>query len=180
MKEERSLVMIDITFYLLAFFAVLGGIVMLLAANTLYSAMGLLITVLSVAGLFALLSASFMFMVQIIVYAGAIMTMFLFILMFLNIKEEDIPKEPKKGIFITLGVVLMIPINLLVIDAIGTLPNKDMTLLESDFGTIKALGMELYTRWLLPFELISILLLVALIGAVVLVKKANKKQGVEK
>lgn len=171
--------MIDITFYLLAFFAILGGTIMLLASNTLYSAMGLLITVLSVAGIFALLSASFMFMVQIIVYAGAIMTMFLFILMFLNVQEKDIPKEPNKGMFIGAGLVLMVPINLLVIEAIGKLPNKDMSLLQSDFGTIKALGMELYTRWLLPFELISILLLVALVGAVVLVKKANKKQGVE-
>jgi NADH-quinone oxidoreductase subunit J len=169
--------MIDITFYILAVLAILGGTVMLLASNTLYSVLGLLISVLSVAGLYALLSASFMFMVQIIVYAGAIMTMFLFILMFLNLSEKDIPKEPKKGLFIVIGVILMIPINLLVVEAIGKLPNKDMRLMGDDFGTIKALGMELYTRWLLPFELISILLLVALVGVVVLVKKANKKQG---
>lgn len=166
--------MTDIVFFILGFFAITGGLIMLFSANTLYAALGLLITVLSIAGLFALLSASFMFMVQIIVYAGAIMTMFLFILMFLNVQEKDIPKEPKKGLFITIGVIFMIPINLLVIEAISKLPNKNMSIIDDGFGGIKALGMELYTKWLLPFELISILLLVALIGAVVLVRRVNK------
>ncbi len=71
---------------------------MLVYKNSMYSALGLLVSILAVAGLFALLNATFLFMVQLIVYAGAIMTLILFILMFLNIKDENLPKEPKKSI----------------------------------------------------------------------------------
>ena len=168
--------MTDLVFLALSFFAIAGGVTMLLHTNPIYCALGLLISVLSIAGLFALLSATFMFMVQIIVYAGAIMTIILFILMFLNIKEEDLPKEPKKNILITMGVILMIPINLLVLEGVARLPDADMSIVEEGFGGIKELGMKLYTDWLLPFELISILLLVALIGAVVLAKRRVKKE----
>ncbi len=83
-----------------------------------FSALGFLITMLSVAGMFALLNATLLFMVQIIVYAGAIMALILFILMFLNIKEEDLPKEPKKFMLIGFGAVLMIPLNILVLKAV--------------------------------------------------------------
>lgn len=168
----------DIVFLALSFFAIAGGTTMLLNKNPIYSALGLLISVLSVAGLFALLSATFMFMVQIIVYAGAIMTLVLFILMFLNISEEDLPKEPRKNILVALGVIFMIPINLLVLEGVSRLPDSDMSIVEEGFGGIKELGMQLYTDWLLPFELISILLLVALVGAVVLAKR-KVKRGVE-
>ena len=167
--------MTDLVFLALSFFAIAGGVTMLLHKNPIYCALGLLISILSVAGLFALLSATFMFMVQIIVYAGAIMTIILFILMFLNIREEDLPEEPRKGMLITLGVIFMIPINLLILEGVGRLPNSDMSIVEEGFGGIKELGMKLYTDWLLPFELISILLLVALIGAVVLVNKRVKR-----
>ena len=92
--------MIDLLFIGLSFLAICGAIAMLVYANPMYSALGVLISMLSVAGIFALLSATFLFMVQIIVYAGAIMTLILFILMFLNIKEEDLPEEPHKFKFI--------------------------------------------------------------------------------
>jgi len=168
--------MIDLVFLALSFFAIAGGVTMLLHKSPIYAALGLLISVLSVAGLFAILSATFMFMVQLIVYAGAIMTIILFILMFLNIREEDLPKEPRKNILVTLGVIFMIPINLLVLEGVSQLPDADMSIVPDGFGGIKELGMKLYTEWLLPFELISILLLVALIGAVVLAKRRPKKE----
>ena len=168
--------MVDIVFLALSFFAITGGIAMLLYKSPIYAALGLLISVLSVAGLFALLSATFLFMVQIIVYAGAIMTLILFILMFLNISDEDLPQEPKKYLLIALGVVLMIPVNLLVLEGVSRLPKADMSIVPEGFGGIKELGMKLYTDWLLPFELISILLLVALVGAVVLAKRREKRE----
>ena len=171
--------MIDVVFLALSFFAIAGGVTMLLHKDPIYCALGLLISVLSVAGLFALLSATFMFMVQIIVYAGAIMTIILFILMFLNIRAEDLPKEPRKNILVTLGVIFMIPVNLLIMEGVTRLPDADMSITNKDgFGGIHALGMKLYQEWLLPFELISILLLVALIGAVVLAKRKEKKKGI--
>ena len=92
--------MADLIFIALAFLAISGAIAMIVYANPMYSALGVLISMLSVAGMFALLNATFLFLVQIIVYAGAIMTLILFILMFLNIKEEDFGtyyKQDEKG-----------------------------------------------------------------------------------
>ena len=168
--------MIDFMFLGLSSLAIAGGVAMLVYKNPMYSALGLLISILAVAGLFALLSATFLFMVQIIVYAGAIMTLILFILMFLNIGDKDLPEEPNKYKLIALGAVFMLPINVLIIKAISNLPSADLSIVEEgDFGSIKAVGLLLYRNWLVSFELISILLLVALIGAVVLVKKRSKR-----
>ena len=167
--------MADLIFIALAILAIGGAIAMIVYANPMYSALGLLITMLSVAGMFALLNATFLFLVQIIVYAGAVMTLILFILMFLNIKEEDLPKEPNKYKFIIFGAFIMIPLNILILKAVSKLPSKDLSISNTDFGNIKPLGMELYNNWIIAFELISILLLVALIGSVVLAKKRKSK-----
>lgn len=168
--------MTDIVFIALSLFAIAGAIVMLVNKKPLNSALGLLITMLSIAGLFALLSASFLFMVQIIVYAGAIMTLILFILMFLNIKDEELPEEPKKYMLIGLGAALMIPLNILILKAVSKLPNADLSIVEGDFGDIKPVGITLYNNWLVSFELISILLLVALVGSIVLAKRRKPKE----
>ncbi|PWE21240.1 NADH-quinone oxidoreductase subunit J family protein [Aliarcobacter skirrowii] len=168
--------MADIIFIALAFFAITGAFAMLVYKSPMYSALGLLITMLSIAGMFALLNATLLFMVQIIVYAGAIMALLLFILMFLNIKDEDLPQEPAKYKLIALGVALMIPLNILVLKAVSNLPSKDLYPIEnSDFGDIKPVGMILYNEWIIAFELISILLLIALVGSVVLAKKRDTK-----
>ncbi|AXH10617.1 NADH:quinone oxidoreductase I, membrane subunit J [Malaciobacter halophilus] len=169
--------MADIVFVALSAFAIAGAVAMLINKSPIYSALGLLITMLSIGGLFALLSASFLFMVQIIVYAGAIMTLILFILMFLNIKEEDLPKEPKKYSLIGLGVLLVLPLNILVLKAVANLPEKDLNIVEGNFGDIKPVGMALYNNWLVSFELISILLLVALVGSIVLAKRRKPKEN---
>lgn len=167
--------MADLIFIALAFFAITGAIAMIVYQSPMYSALGVLVTMLSVAGMFALLNATFLFLVQIIVYAGAIMTLILFILMFLNIKDEDLPKEPNKYKLIALGVAIMIPLNILVLKAISNLPTKDLSISNSDFGEIKPVGLELYNNWIISFELISILLLIALVGSVVLAKKRKSK-----
>ncbi|MFV0563694.1 NADH-quinone oxidoreductase subunit J [Malaciobacter mytili] len=168
--------MTDIVFIALSLFAIAGAVAMLVNKKPLNSALGLLITMLSIAGLFTLLSASFLFMVQIIVYAGAIMTLILFILMFLNIKDEELPDEPKKYMFIGLGAALMIPLNVLILKAVSKLPNADLSIVEGDFGDIKPVGITLYNNWLVSFELISILLLVALVGSIVLAKRRKPKE----
>ncbi|MBD3828960.1 MAG: NADH-quinone oxidoreductase subunit J [Arcobacter sp.] len=167
--------MADLIFIALAFFAITGAIAMIVYQSPMYSALGVLVTMMSVAGMFALLNATFLFLVQIIVYAGAIMTLILFILMFLNIKDEDLPKEPNKYKLIALGVAIMIPLNILVLKAISNLPSKDLSISDTDFGDIKPVGLELYNNWIISFELISILLLIALVGSVVLAKKRKSK-----
>ena len=167
--------MFDVLFIGLSLLAIGGAIAMIVYNNPMYSALGVLISMLSVAGIFALMHATLLFMVQIIVYAGAIMTLILFILMFLNIREEDLPKEPNKFKLIALGAVIMVPLNVLVLKAVSKLPSKDMLLTNTDFGGIGPVGLVLYNDWIVAFELISILLLVALIGSVSLAKKRIKR-----
>ena len=165
--------MSDLIFIALSIFAIVGGVMMLVYRNPMYSALGLLVSILAVAGLFALLNATFLFMVQLIVYAGAIMTLILFLLMFLNIKEGNLPKEPKKYMLIGIGAVIMIPFNIVVLKAVSNLPNANMEIVEGTFGDIKPIGEILYNDWILPFELVSILLLIALVGSIVLAKRKN-------
>jgi len=163
--------MIDIVFVVLAFSAVSGGVGMILFAQPIYSALSLIMTILALAGIFALLSAPFLFMVQIILYAGAIITLLLFIIMFLNIQSDNLPEEPHKKSTIVVGAILLVPFNILILKAFYTLPNKPMHILGDNFGSISLFGTELFRGWLVPFELISILLLTALVGAVVLARK---------
>ena len=147
---------------------------MVLFHQPVHSALSLILTIIALAGLFALLSASFLFMVQIIVYAGAIITLLIFIIMFLNVKEVNLPKEPYKNITLFIGSLALLPLNFLILRAFSKLPLAQQNVLVEGFGDIKPLGMELFEKWLLPFELISILLLVALIGAVVLGRKEEE------
>lgn len=162
--------MADILFLMLGFFAVLGALGMVGFHQPVHSALSLILSIIALAGLFAMLSASFLFMVQIIVYAGAVITLFIFIIMFLNVKESNLPKEPNKNIIFLFGGIALLPLNFLILSAFYKMP-LSTTVLANDFGQTKALGMELFTHWLVPFELISIVLLVALIGAVVYARK---------
>lgn len=166
--------MIDFVFLVLAIISIAGGVGMISFAQPIYSALSLIVTVISLAGIFALLSASFMFMVQIIVYAGAIITLLLFIIMFLNIKSQNLPKEPNKIKTIIVGAILLIPFNVLILRAFSKLEDKSMQILDDGFGSVKVFGVELFENWLVPFELISLLLLAALVGAVVFARKDKK------
>lgn len=166
--------MMDAIFIILALFAIGGALGMVFFHQPVHSALSLILTIIALAGLFALLSASFLFMVQIIVYAGAIITLLIFIIMFLNVKETSLPKEPYKNITLFFGSLVLLPFNFLVLRAFSKLPLAQQNVLVEGFGNIKSLGIELFRGWLLPFELISILLLVALIGAVVFGRKEEE------
>jgi len=162
---------VDLIFIVLAIFAIGGGVGMILFAQPMYSALSLIVCLMALGGVFALLSAPFLFMVQIILYAGAIITLLLFIIMFLNIKNDELPDEPNKIVTIAIGAVLLIPFNILILKAFNTFPDKPMNILGNDFGDIHSFGIELFRGWLVPFELISMLLLAALVGAVVYARK---------
>ena len=166
--------MIDVIFIVLSCFALGGALGMVLFHQPVHGALSLILTIVALAGLFALLNASFLFMVQIIVYAGAIITLLIFIIMFLNVKESNLPKEPNKNITLFIGSLVLLPFNFLILRAFSKLPLSQQNVLSEDFGDIKSLGMDLFRGWLLPFELISILLLVALVGAVVFGRKEEE------
>ena len=167
--------MINVLFIILSCMAVVGALGMISFRQPVNSALSFIMTILALAGLFALLSASFIFMVQIIVYAGAIITLLLFIIMFLNIQEDHLPNEKNRFKTMAFGAVFLIPLNIVVFQSMGSLELKHLDIIPGTYGSTTLIGANLFSSWVLPFELISILLLAALIGAVVLAKKEEVK-----
>lgn len=166
--------MLNVVFILLSAFAISGAIGMVSFRQPSQSALSFIMTIIAIAGLFALLSATFLFMVQLIVYAGAVITLLLFIIMFLNVQEDKLPKENGRFRIMLAGGIFLIPFNLVVLKAFKDLENKSLTILPNEFGGIDLVGAKLFTGWILPFELMSILLLVALVGAIILALRINK------
>ncbi|MGI9536420.1 MAG: NADH-quinone oxidoreductase subunit J family protein [Desulfocapsaceae bacterium] len=158
-------------FFGLALLAVLGALGLIIFKHPMNGAMSFVVTLISLAGLYALLSAKLIFAIQLIVYAGAIMSLILFIIMFLNIQEKDLPLDPNRWFYLAGGIIVVAPIAGLLVKISRTLPATEVTVLEDGFGSVKEVGQLLFTQWLLPFEIVSILLLVALVGAVVLAGK---------
>ena len=154
-----------------AILAVLGAVGLVLFRHPMNGAMSLVVTMVSLAGLYALLSAKLIFALQLIVYAGAIMSLILFIIMFLNLQEKDLPEESGRWYYLLGGVVVIAPIALFLIKIVKTLPGSEATIVGGGFGGVKEVGLVLFQDWLLPFEIVSILLLIALVGAVVLAGK---------
>ncbi len=164
-------------FFGFAVLSVLGALGLILSRHPMNGAMSLVVTMISLAGLYALLSAQLIFVIQLIVYAGAIMSLILFIIMFLNIQKKDLPEEPWRWAYFVGAIVVVAPIGSFLLKAAKSLPGAEATIVGGDFGTVKSVGLVLFREWLLPFEIVSILLLVALVGSVVL---AGNKRRVDK
>jgi NADH-quinone oxidoreductase subunit J len=163
-----------ILFIFFALIAAVSSVIMITRPNPVMSAIFLIINFFSLAGLYLILHAQFISVVQVIVYAGAIMVLFLFVLMLLNAKSEtDILAGKNKikvfAIIIT-GLVFAQVAYLIFYSAPSGAITPD-TALSIKAGTIEQIGRELYTNYLLPFEAAGFLLLAATIGALVLSKK---------
>jgi NADH-quinone oxidoreductase subunit J len=162
-------------FWLLAVIALVASVSMIIQRNPVYSALFLITTLLSLAGLFLLLSAQFLAVIQIIVYAGAIMVLFLFVIMLLDIRRtEDAPSRVKlqKSLGLLLGVIFFVETVLVLRSGvISDMEAVATSLPAEDFGTALALGRALFTSYLFPLQLAAVLLFVALIGAIVLSKR---------
>jgi NADH-quinone oxidoreductase subunit J len=164
----------DILFYVFAALTLACGVLVVanpFSRNPVTSAMFLVLTIISMAGLFVLLHAFFLAAVQIIVYAGAVIVLFLFVIMLLNLKEEERRKIKKFGLIA--GLVSVGAIVAIFLKNLGaTLFNfSSLPTLEGDTAS---LGKLLFTQYVLPFEVISILLLVAMVGVILLSKKDLK------
>jgi NADH-quinone oxidoreductase subunit J len=142
--------------------------------NPVHCALLLVGVLLSLSGLFVLLSAPFIAALQVIVYAGAIMVLFLFVVMLLNVKGESPLLTPggAKGFGFIFAAILLVEILAATLSPLnGRGGPAPAGALPEGFGSPAAIGRVLYTTWLYPFEITSILLLVAVIGAVVLAKR---------
>lgn len=162
-----------ILFSLMSFAAVASAVLMILQRNPVKSILLLILNFFSLAVLYLMLSAQFIAIIQIIVYAGAIMVLFLFVIMLLNLGDENLPAERntyKKRIAYILGIALLIEIF-----AGSGLPFMltDLTISPraAEIGTIQTIGRSLFGEYLLPFEITSILLLAAMVGVILLAKK---------
>ncbi len=162
-----------IFFYFASVIVVTAGLVVAMK-NPVYSALSLLVMFFHVAGLFVTLHAEFLAIIQILVYAGAILVLYLFVVMLLNLKREEyFHNQLVVGLF--LGCVLFAESVLLVMKGETTLgqnlaPAADTTV-ELTRGNTEAIGELLYSTYLFPFEVASLILLVAMVGAVILTKK---------
>jgi NADH-quinone oxidoreductase subunit J len=159
-----------ILFLILALVAVGAALGLLFSRNAVYAALFLVLNFITVAVFYLLLNAPFLAMAQVTIYAGAIMILFLFVIMLLGTKKLKTRGENlwQRRLAIGLGVVLLGELVTLffIQGQSGTLLGD----IGSQFGSPENIGIELFNQYLLPFEITSILLLVAMIGAIVLTK----------
>jgi NADH-quinone oxidoreductase subunit J len=156
-------------FYFLSFLAISSALLMIFSRNPVHSVLYLIATFFCIAGHYFLLNAQFLAAVHIIVYAGAIMVLFLYVIMMLNLNTEV---EPIKSNI--QKIIASIASGLLAIVLIAAFRNAEMageSTPSTEIGLVKNLGHTLFNEFLLPFEISSVLLLSAMIGAVYLSKK---------
>ncbi|MGA7723171.1 MAG: NADH-quinone oxidoreductase subunit J [Ignavibacteriaceae bacterium] len=162
-----------ILFIIFSLVAAVSAILMITRANPVISALFLILNFASLAGLYLLLNAQFIAVAQVIVYAGAIMVLFLFVIMLLKPEKEKLfTMHPKVKIFAVLIVVLVF-IQLVYIILLSH-PSSLSNPVPSESvkaGTVEQIGRQLFTNYVLPFEAAGFLLLAAVIGALVLAKK---------
>jgi NADH-quinone oxidoreductase subunit J len=161
-------------FYSFALLTLLFGFLVIanpFSRNPVTSAMFLVLTIVSLAGLFVMLHAFFLAAVQILVYAGAVMVLFLFVIMLLDLRTEERRHVPMLGAVAGLAAAgAILGVFLWSLNGPG-LPDSRAA---SQAGSTRELGSLLFSQYLLPFEIVSILLLVAMVGVVLLSKKEVK------
>lgn len=156
-------------FYFLSFLAVLSALMVVFSRNPVYSVLYLIITFFAIAGHYVLMKAEFLAVVHLIVYAGAIMVLFLYVIMLLNLNQETEPHKTN-----LLKIAAAICAGLLLVVLVGALKGSELLvegeMTSAGIGDVKSLGKVLFTDFLLPFEIASVLLLAAMVGAVMLGK----------
>ncbi|MEJ7627437.1 MAG: NADH-quinone oxidoreductase subunit J [Ferruginibacter sp.] len=157
-------------FIFLSLLAVGGAVMMLISKNPVHSILWLIVVFFAISGHYVLLNAQFLAIVNIIVYAGAIMVLFLFVVMLMNLNADT---EPVKNYRLQLiGVIAGGSLLLVILSAVMRIDIENLVQLKTgEAGLINNLGMTLFTNYVLPFEVSSILFLSAIVGAVVLGKK---------
>jgi NADH-quinone oxidoreductase subunit J len=166
--------MTDALFYIFAFLTLACAFLVIanpFSRNPVTSAMFLVLAIASLAGLFVLLHAFFLAAVQVLVYAGAVMVLFLFVIMLLDLRVEERRKIKKFGLgagLVSVGAILAV--------VLSCLESSQLTAEKSPTleGATIPLGKLLFTQYVLPFEIVSVLLLVAMVGVVLLSKKEIK------
>ena len=159
-------------FFLLAAIAVLGAVSLILQRHPIHSALSLIVVMVALAGLYLLLGSEFVAAVQIIVYGGAIMVLFIFVIMLLNDGEEERTTFSKLATFagVPLAVAIAGFIAAAIVHSSGDLP---VATANGSLTSTKTLSMLIFTDFVYPFELTSFLILIAILGAIVLAQRED-------
>lgn len=166
-----------VLFVVLSTAALLGALAMITRRHPLSSALSLIVVMVSLAGLYALLEAPLLAILQILVYAGAILALVVFVIMLLNVRMEDLDYEEGAEGRVSFALVLCSLLFLGVAWAIMRIPVNEFPPVSPGFGTLTAVGLHLFQVYWFPFELVSLLLTVAIVGAVVLAKRKLEDQA---
>ena len=161
----------QILFWFLSVVAIFSALMVITSKNPVYSVLWLIVTFFAISGHYILLNAQFLAIVNVIVYAGAIMVLFLFVIMLMSLTKET---EPQKNRWLRMaGAVAGGCLLLVLVAGLKDTDIKQQQALvnEGSIGLIKNLGKELFTTYVVPFEISSILFLSAMVGAVVIGKK---------
>lgn len=171
-----------VLFFVFGALAIVGGLAVVAARNPVHSAMGLMLTLFSLAVFYVVKAAHFVAAVQVIVYAGAVMTLFLFVIMLIGVDRaedlrETIRYQRPLVTLVGLGAVA-IAIVLAVGGRFAWVTGRPRSGVEVN-GTVEAIGDELFTTWLLPFETTALLLIIASVGALALAYFRPRRRGGE-
>ena len=163
----------QILFFFVAAVAIASGIGLIVSRNPVSSALWLVLNLFCIAVLYVTLNAQFIGVIQILVYAGAIMVLFLFVIMLLNLTAlPDLQSvDWKLGVAFLLGMAVLAQLVFVVASSLDLLPEPATPEMASQSGSAYLIGRELFTTYALPLEVIGVLLLVATIGAVMLAKR---------
>ncbi len=157
-------------FYLVAFLSIFFSLLVIFSKNPVHSVLYLIVTFFTFTIHYIVLNAQFLAIVNFIVYMGAIMVLFLFVLMLLNLNEETEPLKPT--LLKVMGVVAGMCLLVTLAGSLKALSVSEPVVLQNaNLGLVKNLGKVLFNQFLLPFEISSLLLLSAMVGAVLLAKK---------
>lgn len=161
-----------VVFYALASLAVVSAVMVVTRRSAVHAALFLVLTFFCVAGIYIVLSAEFLAAVQVLVYAGGVMVLYLFVIMLVPLQARPL-KPPVRHVVGSLLLAGLLAASLISFfwNASPSGSTLAMSFPAAGGGNIEAVGMELYRRYLLPFEISSVTLLVAMIGAVVLARK---------
>jgi NADH-quinone oxidoreductase subunit J len=162
----------SVLFYALSSIGIASAVLVVTRRNPIISALWLIVNFFCLAGLYLTLHAQFIAVIQILVYAGAIMVLFVFVIMLLNFRDEHTLFERvtwKKNVAAGLGLAVMMEMIYIIMTA--AYPSAHYFSRSGYIGTIENLGVQLFTKFLLPFEVTSLLLTAAIVGAILLAKK---------
>lgn len=166
----------QIVFWFLTVLALIAAVGVVSSKNPIYSVLWLIVVFFSISGHYILMNAQFLAIVNIIVYAGAIMVLFLFVVMLMNLNSDA---EPVKNVYMKMaGIISGLTLMIVLVAALSTAETQNVIIRPgTSVGLIENLGKALFNKYVVPFEISSILFLSAMVGSIVIGKKDPVKKS---